>query len=160
MLINNGVNVDWSGRIWGKCQDCAGLTDADFRRKAKHSWNQRSREVKGKAKRARTIDYDNALEHMKELFPEANKKVLRKLAVKRLRAFAVRFCESVDEATPEFHEAAVRITKDDLEHGELAANDESFQTPVHGGSLAAKEAAWLTEVCKGISVAFLCRRPE
>ena len=151
-------DASWQGKIWGVCFDCSDMVDPrEFKRMAKKEWEARSRLVRGRNQRARSITFNNVLDKIKEALPQASSSVRWELATQRTKAIAASFIAAFEQQNLEAQKICHEINQKYLQNLEIAANDPTNACPVDAQTLTAEEASYLTHIQEGIAFMFICR---
>ena len=158
---HGSATAEWAGRIWGRCQACSQIeSDKTFKKASDASWLRRSKELGNVKRRARDIDFNDSKDVMELAFPGASKARLRELTMMRLRMMAARMHADMLEKNENCRAAAVEVTQMYFAELDIVARDPISKTTSAGWTLKCEEAAYLTNVCKTISLSFVCRHTD
>ena len=159
-LVNGGTDANKFGRILGSCISCSGEDARTFKRGVKRSWSTHAKEAHDKPKRLRDINWETLSHIVKNEHPDTPGGKRRRITALRLQLAASKIAESLSQGSPECRKAAAVIMRDYINavYGK-AANVEGFQASPNGWTLSAKDAGYLTELSKGLTISFLCRSP-
>ena len=134
------------------------MTASQFKKAARKAKRARVALKKEHQYRSRNMTFDNQIEYVVKLFPEASKTKQRALAVCRMKACSTAFVLSFDrmnEWAQEAYRVATRAWLDDVDR---CARDPSYACPTDSRVLTAVEASYLSNIGEGMYWSYLCRK--
>ena len=166
LLLNMGDLKDpqdpnWEGRMWGWCRGCAGYEDdekKEFSKLASKVHNEYMIFMGKKRDRVRDIEFKGRVALITHLSGgELSKNQVRKLALDRVVTFAMKLVEAC-EADPEYARKSILNTADYFRGVVRAAEDPNYVASSEApGPLDGASLSYLTEVCSGLCVSYMCR---
>jgi hypothetical protein len=153
-----GLDAEWQEAIWGLCLPCSGMIVKDFKRESRRRWQRRGEALGGRVSRFRNINFDNCSEIIAKELPGATSALVRELSFLRLKCCCLALAVALEKESSFSLEARDMSNKIYLERIVEAAADPSSAAAQKGQVFAAVELSYLTSVCEGFSVSFVCRR--
>ncbi|WP_353239613.1 hypothetical protein [Limnohabitans sp.] len=160
LLMGGGKQASWQGKIWGWCQPCSELPPKEFKKESRRAWESRAQELRGRRQRAHTITFANSKKIIKQMFPDAGKSLIRKLAYQRTKAVVLAFAVAFEKENEFMKKASAENCRIYFEEIERAAMDPTYAASVSGMGLTATEASYLTVLAEGITLSYCCRDPN
>ena len=162
MLLDDGglygCSAEWQGVIWGLCLDCSGLSPEQFKRQSKKAWTARAVALGGRVKRYRALTFENLGAMIQKELPGAKNSLIRELSFLRLKCCCLNLAAALDSEN-EFTLAARDHVNVKYEGAiKAAADNPANGCTMDGQVYSQKELSHLTELAKGFSVSFCCRR--
>jgi predicted RNA-binding Zn-ribbon protein involved in translation (DUF1610 family) len=130
-----------------------------FKKLARQRKDLRSFHLRGKRERARCITMQNCREVVARMFPKANQRIKRELAVMRTVALLSAGTKILDRMTAEEKVATDENCQQWLKRVEEMAEDPSMSCSVDARTLTATECSYLTRIADGWYISFICRMP-
>ena len=149
---------DWCGKLWGMCLSCSGLEAAEFKKDQRRLWKKRQTVVNGQL-RARTLNWQNLSQRLKERLPTVSNKTLYNMTKWRIQAMGMAaalggFGENMivqkayKEAAAVYFQNLARVANEI----ELPAN---LYT-----AMVNEDSDFLTAMTRSVAVSFACRRRQ
>jgi predicted RNA-binding Zn-ribbon protein involved in translation (DUF1610 family) len=143
--------------LWGTCFACSGLDKGSFTRAARGAWNLYRTYLNKKSERIRDLKYrgERALIEQQAGATMSNTQK-RKVAVSRVINFALRIYEACMK-DPWYLAESTLNTEEYFGLVERTKEHPGWVPTTDGKLLKAPEIKYLTEVCEGLAISFLCR---
>jgi hypothetical protein len=150
-------NPSWCGRLWGTCFACSEKDAKSFTQAVRGAWNLYRRYMGKKCERVRDLKYrgERALVERRAGTTMTNTQK-RKLAIARILNFVKKLAEACS-ADPWYKMQSQLNVAEYCALLEKCKENPGFVPSTDGKTLKAPEIQYLTQVCEGLSVSFLCR---
>ena len=150
----------WCGTYYGKCHACTeGMTESAFKRAVRKAWRSRAKYMGKCLSRAREYTWAKLEAELAEEYPGAGKQELRDAIKAKLRAIAAQWAASMT-ADAARKAAAAAVHEKYLETLSVIAREPVRSTLGGGWTLRQEACQYLTHLCEGVSIFWLCRKAD
>ena len=153
LLLDDGVIAHWVDCTWALCFKCSEFNDVvKFNITAMTRWDQRDYTMWPEG--LRISQFRKTIMVLEQRIPGASQWQLRILTHKRREAAAMAMATALDQESEECCRAARRVAEQYFEAIRAAIANPSYRACCDGISIKNTEAAFLTEVAKGVTFSF------
>ena len=150
---------DWCGDLTTYCFGCSGWanTEKSFMKEAKKRWTAYAFKHADKARRLRTLNFDDLEAYYEEKIQGVGKVEMRRIVVAHLRLVATVITDDIANESI-FSQKARMLVYDEWMAAVQLRGANPFELPEHKGwSISAHDGQRLTRITKHCVISFICR---